>query len=362
MPPEENKLKVDIDPVFRGSQTRPQNNQDNSATTGAYGILNNQQYTTDQNQIPRTTNLSPTSNKTNNEKKSIVRTYKDDIASAIQANHLSSINIAIAENEKMHSKIESPSEEESEELNSPYSKSKILVLISVILVIIGIVAIATTYFLAKEESAPVVKSQVLTSLITTEYKDELDTNTVVRDRFVSALSSRVNDVKIPANNIYNVYITAGTSSAKRLISAKEFVTLAELGMPDMINRTLVNEFMVGMFSSVQNLPFVIFKTSSFENTYAGMFEWERKLERDFSSLFRLNINTDYIATSSTPSPVRKFEDGVIVNKDIRLLRNQEGKIIFLYAILDKDTIVITVNDSVFKEIVSRLNKEKGLKR
>jgi hypothetical protein len=152
--------------------------------------------------------------------------------------------------------------------------------------------------------------------------------------------------------MYNTFVTTGASTTKRLVTASEFVTLAGFRMPDMITRTLTNNFLVGMYSLGENSPFVIFKTSSFENTYAGMIAWEKYLEKDFTLLFKLN-GTDVGA---------KFEDKVVVNKDTRILRDAEGKTTFLYAILDKDTIVITVNENAFKEIVSRLNKEKGLKR
>ena len=53
---------------------------------------------------------------------------------------------------------------------------------------------------------------------------------------------------------------------------------------------------------------------------------------------------------------------MIVNKDVRILRDDNGNMILLYGIVDKETIIITVNDTAFKEIITRLNKEKTLKR
>lgn len=360
MPLEENKnnqnfspLKVDIDPVFKGVKNSTQSQQN----LGVSGILENQQYVPAQKSDFEAGSV----NELHNNKNSI-RTYRDDIASAIQASHLSSINIAMAEDERMHSKIQTSGKIEAEEIKSSYSKNRIFLLISIILIVVGILVVLVTYFIdAKPET--VTQNTTLSFFITAEYKDELDTNKIVKERFTYALASKINDIQIPVNNLYSSYITTGTSTTKRLVTTQEFITLANLRVPNILLRTLVPDFMVGMYSFGQDLPFVIFKTSSFENTYAGMIEWEKNLEKDFSVLFRLNNSGGgSLADSLTPTTARKFEDGVINNKDVRLIRDADGKIIFVYAIIDKNIIVITVNDKAFKEINNRLNKEKGLKR
>lgn len=332
-----NPLKMDIDPVFDSSTNKKESSE---------------------------TILRPTTDETNtstiiHNSKPAIRTYKDDIQSAIQANHLSSINIAVAENEKMHSQIS------GEETVVKKSKSKLIIITVLILMIIGGGGFFSFTYLSKNDTKiETVNVQIPNSLITTEYKDELNTNTVVKDRFTSALSSRLNDIQIPTDNIYNIYITTGSSTNKKLINSQEFISLAGLQMPDMIKRNLINEFMIGMYSLGQNLPFVIFKTSSFENTYAGMIEWEKNLEIDFRLLFRLGSNNGLqtLDKALTPTVAKKFIDSVVVNKDVRILVDEQGKPMLVYGIVDKNTIILTVNEDAFREIVNRLNREKGLKR
>jgi hypothetical protein len=358
MPPEENKLKIGIDPVFKGNpaqQTAPVNQ---NMAAGISNVLNNQKYVPGQTldySLPKTVKNNPLS------PKSIVRTYKGDLETAIQANHLSSINIAIAENEKMHSQIKEQATEPAPA--GEYSKNKIIIFVSAILIIIGIVAL-TFIIIKSSNQSPVIKVQELPSLITTESKDELNSSTVAKNAFVGTLSNKINTSNIPANNFYNVYITTGTSTGRRLVTASEFISLLGFSMPDIIKRTLLPDFMIGTYSFNQNLPFLILKTSYFENAYAGMLQWELNLEKDFRLLFKLNgyENALGILADLTPTSQKKFEDGVIVNKDVRLLRGDDGKIFFLYSIIDKETIIITVNDVAFKEIRDRLNKEKGLQR
>jgi hypothetical protein len=353
MPPTD-PIKINLDPVFTNKKA-----VDNNVPTGAFNILNNQQYVPSQTtgaenyKIPEANPNAP---------KSIVRTYKGDLASAIASNHLSSINIAIAENQKMRQQIqaEAPLQTES---GGEYSKNKIIIFISLVLVMIGMGAIGFVYFTSTPSSqTPVVKE--LPSLITTEYKDELNISTVGKNNFLSALASKLNDFQIPTNNFYNTYLTTGTSTARRLINTSEFISAAGFRMPDIIKRTLLPDFMVGIYSMGGNLPFVILKTSYFEIAFAGMLQWEPNIEKDFQIMFRLpGYETALSLTSSlTPTEVKKFSDGVIINKDVRIMRNDNGGIMLLYSIIDKETIIITVDDIAFKEIVNRLNKEKTLKR
>jgi len=348
-------VKIGLDPVFKSAQNfqKPTNPE---MVSNAFNVLNNQQFVPTKNP-----EVAPQKPIENNSPKSIIRTFKGDMAAAITANHLSSINIAIAENQKMNAEIRSKQKEES----SPeeYSKNKIIIFISIILIIIGVAGFSLLYIFKKPTSEQVFKTQ-LPSLITTEYKDELNLEIITNNKILNVLSDKLNTSQIPVNNLYNAYITIGSSTNQRLVTASEFVTLMKFHMPDMIRRTLFTDFMVGAYATDKNLPFVILKTSSFENTYAGMLNWELDLEKDFQVLFRLPgyENQAGILSGLAPTVSKKFTDAVIINKDVRVLRDDEGKIIFLYAIVNKETIIITVNDIAFKEIINRLDKEKTLKR
>ena len=98
--------------------------------------------------------------------------------------------------------------------------------------------------------------------------------------------------------------------------------------------------------------------------YAGMLNWEGDMAKNLQVIFRLPNNEagGTAVVGQNLATNTKFQDAVIINKDVRLIKNQGGEIILLYAIIDKETIIITVNDTAFKEIIDRLNKEKGLKR
>jgi hypothetical protein len=369
MPPKENKnnnltdvnsLKIGIDPVFKGVPNQQQNATTPNIGAGAFNILNNQKYTP--SQTAPTPQPIPVANP--NSPKSIVRTYKGDLESAIQNNHLSSINIAIAENQKMHNQIQAEQKQPEVAAPSEYSKNKIIIFISVILIALGIIGVIVAFILTSSGSNPVAQVQELPALITTEYKDELSLNTVPKGKLLEILSAKLNDSQITVNKLYNTYITSGTSTSRKLITAGEFAAQTGFNMPDILKRTLLPDYMLGAYSFGKNLPFIIFKSTYFENAYAGMLSWEINLKKDLLILFRLPgyENGGGLIADLTPTDNKKFEDGVIVNKDVRILKDEKNNVILLYGIIDKETIIITVNDTAFKEIINRLNKEKSLKR
>lgn len=363
MPPENNKktnfdpLKVNLDPVFKGDKNLTQSSAPKDFGAGVYNTLTNQEFIS--SQPPR----EPSSFPPKDPSKIAIRTYKDDIQSAIQASHLSSVNIALAENEKMRSKMKQG--EALEEKPEPVSAAKVKIIVAgiIILLVVGGLAIGLTAFINSQKQQAATQIKIPSPLITTDYHDELNIENIVKDRFISALASRLNDIQIPVNNIYNVYITSGASTSKRLVSTSELFDLALWQAPDSLKRNLGENYMVGMYAFGQNLPFVILKISAFENAYAGMLEWEKSLEKDFRNILRLTNNGEGgLALALTPGESRQFQDAVIANQDARVLKDENGKIFFVYSILSKDTIIFTVNETALKEIINRLNREKSLRR
>jgi hypothetical protein len=355
--PEPAPFKVGLNPVFHNNN-HPLNLTNTNDANGIADILTNQAY--QPNKTTDYTEPKATLHNNTNIKKTIVRTYKDDLATAISRDHLSSINIAIAEQQKQQkTKAVKPISTPSE-----YSKHKIITFISIILLLLG-GSIITFIFLNNERATIQTETIIeLPSLITTEYKTEFNISGLDQTKILTAISNGLNTIKIPAGNFYNVYLTTSTGTSRRLLDSKEMVSILKLKMPDSIKRNLFPLFMLGTYYTEVNNPFIIFKVSYFENAYAGMLEWEANLEKDFRNLFRLPNyeEAENLLTELTASEQKKFQDAVILNKDVRLIRDENNQIILLYSIIDKETIVITTSDTTFKVIIDRLNKEKTLKR
>ena len=95
--------------------------------------------------------------------------------------------------------------------------------------------------------------------------------------------------------------------------------------------------------------FILIQTKSFSETLPVMQEWESEMFSDLHGLFDIEINPDnqYLTTKS-------FEDGIIQNKNARILRDNNGNIVLMYIFVNHESVVIADSNEVVKELISRL--------
>ncbi len=291
--------------------------------------------------------------------KHIVRTFKSDMEETIQANHVSSINIALAENKKMMERMRS-AEVEKVTIKKNYT----VLIVSSLLIVGGILAFAIPYFLVNKQYAKeeIIEDISSSHFITVESEEKINLDSVVLDRLASTLSERIDQSNIRLGSIKNIFLTEGTGVAEKPIDSQRFISLMNFNLPAEIERTLKPEYMFGMHSFNGNQKFLILKVGSYENTFAGMLKWEIDLWSDFKNLFSLSSislptnQTGRIPGIETPA----FQDAVYANKDTRVVKDSSGGVLFLYSIIDKNTVVFTTSTDTLKEIINRNIKSKAV--
>ncbi|MFQ5788614.1 MAG: hypothetical protein ACE5H1_11620, partial [Thermodesulfobacteriota bacterium] len=181
----------------------------------------------------------------------------------------------------------------------------------------------------------------------------LDELTAIKDR-----------TQLSIGKIKNVFITESFADREGivrigLISASDFLNTINAHLPASFLRSLKPEFMLGVHMQSGNNPFLILKTGFYENAFAGMLEWEREIKEDLAPLFGPAdfdlISNENFGTSAPPSTAPTFSDFVMKNKDVRILKDNDGEIALLYSFIDKNTIVITTNENTFSEVLTRLH-------
>src|SRR3990167_8881303 len=242
-----------------------------------------------------------------------LRTYKDDIANAMKNRRGSFVSIITAENDR-NIKNREKTEDETEEF----------------------------------EIADLSKRQIL-----------------------SGLSSVKDQTALPESKIKNISIVKSTKDKnsaidKKLVSSSDFLNSIEARVSTAFIRSLETVFMLGIhILRSGNQPFLILKTNFYENSFAGMLQWENNIKEDLASLFNISdINTEKIfqkdETNTVIFSIMTFNDAVIKNKDARILKNENDKTLLIYSFLDKNTIVITNNENTFNEVFTRFNSSRIL--
>lgn len=309
--------------------------------------------------------------------KPIIRTYKSDMEETIQAGHLSSLNMAVSENNRMMRQIQqSPLEEKKSAIN------KNVIILSFVLIAGGALAFLVPYLLVqKQNTKTTVATSTATALtqaiMTTDLEEKINLASINLDKIDVTLNERVNQSSTSLGQVKDFVLTQGSGTGEAPIAASDFLSLINASVPDEVSRSLLPQYMFGMYNYAGNQEFLILKVSSYDTTFSGMLLWEANLWQNFKNLFGLSVNTSSaqtngvtststsISSSSVPTNLTdqgssaidtmKFQDAQFDNQDCRVIKDASGKIIFLYSIINQNTIVIATSPDTLREIVSRIN-------
>ena len=286
------------------------------------------------------------------ENRPIVRTYKSDVESTIQTNHISSINIAIAENKKM---LDRDKQTEIEEKKSKTNK-KILI-ISLLLIFGGALTFLIPKLLVQIQYAPKqapVETVSSKPIMTADVEEKINLKDINTNRLGTTLKERIEQSSTQLGQIKNIYLTEGDGVNEKLITSIKFLALIGANYPSEIQRTLKDQYMFGLHNYSGNQTFLILKVGSYDTAFPGMLNWESNLWQDFKELFNLQGPN----STDTTSQAKRFQDATFNNKDCRVIKDSSGNIIFLYSIIDDNTFVITTSADTLKEIINRTSKAK----
>jgi len=317
------------------------------------------QESTDKNQDKAILNNTTTNNIEQKPKiinKPIIRTYRSDAEQTIKTGHISSINIAIAESNKILRESENKQEIKLEKKKIKINKT--LMIVSLLFIVGGVLSVVIPYLLVNKKDIVKTTSEkdISKSIITPDLVEKININDLNLNRVSTTLKERVDQSSTKLGQVKNIYLTDGQDITEQIISSTKFLSLIKANIPEEIERTIKNQYMFGMHNFDGNQRFLILKTSSYDLTFAGMLSWENDLWQDFKEIFSLKSDTESEQTESVGIEVKKFQDAVFNNKDCRIVKNSAGEIVFMYSIVDKNTIVITTNVNTLREIISRLNK------
>jgi hypothetical protein len=78
--------------------------------------------------------------------------------------------------------------------------------------------------------------------------------------------------------------------------------------------------------------------------------WENKMFYDLHGFFGIDITSDtnYLLT-------KDFEDGFVQNKNARILRDKDGKIVMMYIFINDTSFIIANNEAAVREIMLRFS-------
>ena len=273
----------------------------------------------------------------------VVRTFETDIAEAMKEKKGSVVKIAMAE----HKRREGLTDLEE----APKKNNKWWLFSAIILILGGVIFYG---FISINKKINTVNTTEVRSdaLISSDKEKEIDTAKLSQTKLVNAVNTEL-DSTIRLDSIERIYLTETVGSLKAPIKTERFFSILGARIPPILLRSLSDKFMLGIHSFNGNQPFIILKTDFYENAFLGLLKWEREMPEDILPLFGVKLTNEnrYLLT-------KEFQDATIKNIDARILSDESGKTVIVYATPNRETIVITTGEDTLKEIILRLNAPK----
>lgn len=272
-----------------------------------------------------------------------LRTYQGDVEEAVSKNHYSTSKIFVAEQKK---KIEAmPSVEIPRDTGA---RNKLFIIIGATLLVLGIIIIGTMYYIKSRNE--VVIQQKTSALIGYSEEKILPTTNSTKEKLIKDILAEQQSFNLPVNSV--LYINTVNSSSTPT-EIENILSLIAPQMPSSLSRSFSKEYMIGMYSSGANEPFIILTTNDFASSFSGMLKWEKYMSSDLGKLFSL--------TQNTGSTTIEFKDEALHNKDLRVLRDENDRTILLYSFIDRNTLVITSSENIFTALIGKYNVSKQIR-
>lgn len=273
----------------------------------------------------------------------VVQTYAGDMAEVLE-NDKEGLVKKIIHGEEMH-------EQEKKNLSPESRKNKIFMFVGIVLVMIALGTLSFFFFRKNSNTVPVDRQ--FTPLIFNDRSTYLEVLGLNKDEIMQTVLNQVNATEVKSNGVEGIYLTEN----KQIMGLRRFITLTKSNFIPGNNLLFINDnFLLGVVNvgigpteTTRKGFFILLKVRSTADIFDALRAWEGKMFFDLYKFFGVNLSkdTNYLLA-------KNFEDGIVDNKNARVLYDKDGKIVMMYIFADDNSVIITDSESAAHEIMLRL--------
>ncbi|KKQ07703.1 MAG: hypothetical protein US18_C0010G0015 [Parcubacteria group bacterium GW2011_GWB1_36_5] len=272
----------------------------------------------------------------NETKDVIVETYAEDMAKVLENDKSGIIRKIIYEEEKH--------EIEKRNLSPESKKNKFFMLTSLLFILLGLVTLS--YFMTTEETPTVSIERQLTPLIFNDKSIFIEVKDLKKEEIAQVVSNAVKTAEIKDGGVEGIYLTEN----KQILGLRKFISLIKGNFIPGANLLFIpDNFSMGVVNAETKDFFILLKMRSLTDIFDAMHSWEEKMFFDLHEFFGVEVTTEtkYLLT-------KEFQDGIVKNKNARILYASDNQIVIMYILANDTSVVITNTKNAGEEIMLRL--------
>ena len=264
-----------------------------------------------------------------------VQTYTDDMVKVIEDSGGTLVKKIIKEEEAR----------EAEKLHPKSRKNSLFALAGSLFLIFGLAILFALALNQDRGSVPLEVTKQSLKIIFTDGVSTLEIGGLKKEEIAAALFSKKEENQVKQGGIEAIYLTEGGEP----VGLRHFIALAGANLP--LDRVdfVDDNFLIGVFNQEgEKSLFFLLKARSFPDIFPAMRVWEKKMFSDLRGFFGLEVTLDLESKS--------FEDGIIKNKNARVLYGDIGQPVFFYIFLDEQSTIIAGSLDAVEEVWLRLSQ------
>jgi hypothetical protein len=247
---------------------------------------------------------------------------------------------------------EEDKEAEKKNLSPQSRKNKAYMFMGALLLVLAMSLSFFFFYKEKANNVVVVQPQFI-PLIFTDKSSSFEISEMSKEQIAQTVFSEVASTTVQPDGIEGIYLTEN----KQMIGLRKFITLIGSHLSLVSDTDFVSDnFLIGVVKNQNTTDvnsgtglFILLKVRSATDIFDSLHAWEPNIINDLHGFFGINLSSDtqYLFTKS-------FQDGIVENKNARILYDQNGNAVLMYIFADGNSVVLTDSLNAAEEIMLRI--------
>ncbi len=272
------------------------------------------------------------------EKSKIVQTFAEDMAQVLKDDKSGLVKKIIHGEEER--------EKEKMELSPESKKNKFFMFLSFLFILAAFSTII--FFTLNREVSTVPVEEQFVPLIFNDKSSYFEVKDFQKEEVEQTVLNEVGKTEVKTGGVEGIYLTKD----KKVVGLRGFLAFIKSSL--VLNNFVDDNFLLGVVNDDSSKDFfILLKVRELPDVFDTLRSWEGKIFLDLHGFFGIQVSseTKYLLT-------KDFEDGIIQNKNARILYDKDGKIVMMYIFADDNSIIITNTESAAREVMLRLASSK----